>query len=95
MDKKYYVYILECQDGSFYTGISINPEKRLKEHLGSKLGAKYTKAHKPIGIVYLEECPNRSIASRREYEIKQLTKPKKIELVNAYKKSALKPWNYG
>lgn len=91
MDKIYYVYILECQDGSFYTGISVDPEKRLKEHLGSKQGAKYTKAHKPIGIVYLESCQNRSMASRREYEIKQLTKAEKIDLVNEYKKSASKP----
>ena len=91
MDKIYYVYILECQDGSFYTGISIDPEKRLKEHLGSNLGAKYTKAHKPIGIVYLEKCQGRSEASRREYEIKQMTKAIKIELVESYKKSASKP----
>ena len=91
MDKTYYVYILECEDGSFYTGISTNPEKRLKEHQGLKSGAKYTKAHKPIGIVYLETQVDRSAASKREYEIKQMTKAQKIELVQSYKKSASKP----
>ena len=47
-ESKYYVYILECEDGSLYTGISTDPERRFKEHKSGMLGAKYTKAHKPI-----------------------------------------------
>ena len=77
----YYVYIIECEDQTLYTGISTNPERRLKEHQESKLGAKYTKAHKPVKIVYLEEFKNRSEASKREYQIKQLNKMQKLKLI--------------
>ena len=89
-ESEYYVYILECEDGSLYTGISTDPNRRFEEHKSGKLGAKYTKAHKPIKIIYTEHCKNRSEASKREYEIKQMTKAQKIELVQSYKKSASK-----
>ena len=79
-ETKYYVYILECEDGSLYTGISTDPERRFKEHKSGMLGAKYTKAHKPIKIIYIEELKNRSDASKREYEIKQLTHKQKLQL---------------
>lgn len=79
-ETKYYVYILECEDGSLYTGISTNPARRFKEHKSGKLGAKYTKSHKPIKIIYTEEFKNRSSASKREYEIKQLTHNQKLQL---------------
>ena len=80
-DKIYYLYILECQDGSLYTGISTNPERRLKEHICGKHGAKYTKAHKPVKIVYTEIFKNRSEASKREYEVKQLSHNQKLQLI--------------
>ncbi len=81
-ENNYYLYIIECEDGSLYTGISTNPERRLKEHTCGKLGAKYTKAHKPIKIIYTEIFRNRSDASKREYEIKKLSHNKKLQLIN-------------
>ncbi len=80
-EKTYYVYMLECADGSLYTGISTDPKRRLNEHKRSARGAKYTKARKAIAIVYTEEAENRSEAARREYEIKQLTRAEKLELI--------------
>ena len=89
LDTQYYLYILECQDGSLYTGISTNPERRLKEHIEGT-GAKYTRTHKPVKIVYLELLRNRSEASKREYEIKQLSRKEKLDLIAEYTKSASK-----
>ncbi len=84
-NKLYFVYILECGDGSLYTGISTNPERRLKEHQNTSRGAKYTKAHKPVKIVFTEEHLNRSDASKREYQIKQLSRSEKLKLINENK----------
>lgn len=77
----YFVYILECSDNSLYTGITTNIEKRLNEHNTSPKGAKYTKARRPVKLVYQEPAQDRSAASKREYAIKKLTKTKKLELI--------------
>ena len=77
----YFVYILECSDNSLYTGITTNIEKRLNEHNTSPKGAKYTKARRPVKLVYQEASQDRSTASKREYAIKKLTKTKKLELI--------------
>jgi len=77
----YFVYILECSDNSLYTGITTNIEKRLNEHNTSPKGAKYTKARRPVKLVYQEASEDRSTASKREYAIKKLTKTKKLELI--------------
>ena len=79
----YFVYILECNDGSLYTGITTNITKRLEEHNTSPKGAKYTKARRPVKLVYQETSLNRSTASKREYAIKKLTRAKKIALIQA------------
>lgn len=79
----YFVYILECNDGSLYTGITTNITKRLEEHNTSTKGAKYTKARRPVKLVYQETSLNRSTASKREYAIKKLTRAKKIALIQA------------
>ncbi len=76
----YYVYILECKDGSLYTGITTDLERRLAEHKSGK-GAKYTRARKAGEIVYSERKRNRSTASRREAEIKGWTRSKKLEFI--------------
>ena len=89
MDKIYFVYIIECEDGSLYTGISTNPERRLKEHM-SGTGEKYTRTHKPVKIVYLELLKNRSEASKREYMIKHLSRKEKLDLIAEYTKKRLK-----
>lgn len=74
------VYILELSDGSFYTGITTNLEKRIKAHFSGS-GSKYVFSRKPFRVIYKEPAANRSEASKREYAIKQLSKKKKIELV--------------
>ena len=77
----YFVYILECNDGSLYTGIAKDVEKRLIEHNTSDKGAKYTKVRRPVKLVYKEASENRSSASKREYAIKKLTRLKKLQLI--------------
>lgn len=77
----YFVYILECSDGSLYTGITKDVIKRLDEHNTKETGAKYTKARRPVKLLYEEPSDNRSTASRREYAIKKLTRLKKLQLI--------------
>lgn len=77
------MYILKCSDATLYTGITTDLTRRLEEHNGSKKGAKYTSLRRPVELVYSEEREDRSSASKREYEIKKLTKLKKMELINA------------
>jgi len=76
----YYVYILKCSDDTLYTGITTDPERRLKEH-NAGTGAKYTRCRRPVSMVYKETAENRSEASKREAEIKALSKAQKLALV--------------
>ena len=76
----YYCYIVECVDGTFYTGWTTDPERRVKEHNEGR-GALYTKWRRPVKLIYLEEVPDRSAAQRREFAIKKLTRDKKFDLV--------------
>lgn len=76
----WYVYILRCGDGSLYTGITPDVEKRLAQH-NAGTGAKYTRGRGPLTLVHTEEFANRAEASRREYAIKQLTKQEKEALI--------------
>lgn len=76
----YYLYILLCSDGSFYTGSTNNIEKRFKDHLEGR-GARYTKSHKPIKIIYTEKFATKSEALRREAEIKKWPKHKKEYII--------------
>ena len=75
-----YVYILKCSDESLYTGWTTDLEKRLKAHNSGK-GAKYTRARLPVEIVYFEEFQEKIEAMKREYEIKKLTRDKKLKLI--------------
>ena len=77
----YIVYIVECADGTFYTGITNALERRIEEHNSSDKGAKYTRARRPVKIVYQEEHPDRSSASKREYEIKKMSRKEKQKLL--------------
>ncbi len=77
----YFVYILECCDGSLYTGITKDIQKRIDEHNSSDKGAKYTKARRPVKLVYEESSDDRSSASKREYEIKKFSRSKKLQLI--------------
>jgi putative endonuclease len=77
----WYVYILECADGSLYTGITTDLERRLREHNEGKLGARYTRARRPVALRYSATFENRSEASVEEAKIKKLSRRKKLELV--------------
>ena len=79
---RWYVYILRCGDGSLYTGITTDPQRRLRQHRGEiKGGAKYTRARLPIEMVWLESQLDRASASRREIEIKRLKVSGKEQLL--------------
>ena len=80
MDSKWYLYILKCGDGTFYTGIATDVLKRLEMHRSGK-GAKYTRGRGPLELVYSEECENHSQALKRECEVKKLTKERKQQLI--------------
>lgn len=75
-----YTYILKCKDGSYYTGWTNCLEKRIKMHNAGK-GAKYTKARRPVELVYFEEFEEKQQAMKREWEIKQLTHKEKEALL--------------
>ena len=76
----WYLYILRCRDGSLYTGITTDVEKRLEAHQGGK-GAKYTRGRGPLELVYREECGDHSAALKREAEIKALPREEKLKLI--------------
>lgn len=76
-----YVYIVECSDGTFYTGWTNNLEKRIEMH-SNGTGAKYTRGRGPVKLVYNEQFEDKRDAMKREYEIKQMTRQEKILLIN-------------
>ena len=78
----YYVYVLSCCDNTLYTGITTDVKRRVDEHNNSEKGAKYTKLRRPVELAYSEESLNRSTASKREYEIKKMSRLKKLELIS-------------
>lgn len=80
-----YVYILKCGDNSLYTGWTNNLERRIKIHSEGK-GAKYTKARLPVELAYYEEYEEKSIAMKREYGIKKLTRREKLILIDNFQK---------
>lgn len=76
----YYTYMLRCEDNSIYTGMTNNLDKRIGQHL-SKNGAKYTKSHKAIRLEVAWRSKDKSLACKLEYQIKQLTKKQKENLI--------------
>ncbi|MDE7121483.1 MAG: GIY-YIG nuclease family protein [Oscillospiraceae bacterium] len=76
----FYVYILECVDGSLYTGYTTDLQKRIRTHNAGK-GAKYTRSRLPVKLVYSEIFQDKSSALRREYAIKQFTRAQKLYLI--------------
>lgn len=81
---KYYVYILNCADNTFYTGITNNLSERLKVHNEGK-ASKYTRGRIPVEFVYIEEVLDKSQALKREMAIKKLSRPKKLALIDRNK----------
>ena len=80
MEKTWKLYILRCGDGSLYTGITTDVERRFQEHQSGK-GAKYTRGRGPLELVYCEECPDKSAALKRELEIKALPREQKLKFI--------------
>jgi len=77
------VYMLHCSDGTLYTGVTTDVARRVREHNGELMGkgAKYTKARRPVALVYQEEVESRSAAQMREYGLRKLTKLEKLTLL--------------
>jgi putative endonuclease len=93
----HFVYIVRCNDDTLYTGYATDLLKRMDEHNGKgatstelSAGAKYTRSRRPVQLKYFEEFENRSDAQRREYAIKQLSRPQKLELIKSKKLPKLK-----
>jgi putative endonuclease len=78
--EKWFLYILQCGDGSLYTGITNNLERRVKMH-GDGKGAKYTRSRRPVAVVYSENCRGRIAAMVRECAVKAYSKKQKTELI--------------
>lgn len=78
----YYVYIVKCADETLYTGIATELDRRIDEHNHSDKGAKYTRIRRPVTLLYSEKYPDRSAASKREYEIKKkMNRIEKLALI--------------
>lgn len=77
----YYLYILKCADETLYTGITVDIERRLREHNSLKIGAKYTRVRRPVELAYLAKFKNRSAASIEEVRIKKLSRAEKLKLL--------------
>lgn len=75
-----YCYMLECADGTYYTGWTTDPERRVKQH-NKGAGARYTKTRRPVKLVYLEPQPDKVTAMKRERAIKTLSRKQKMELL--------------
>lgn len=81
MGNTWKLYILRCSDGSLYTGITTDLEKRIAAHNAGK-GAKYTRGRGPLELVYVEDCGDHSTALKRELEIKGLPREEKLKIIN-------------
>jgi len=75
-----YCYIVECSDGTYYTGWAVDPERRVTVHNKGR-GAKYTKTRLPVKLVYIEELPDRNSAMKREIAIKRMQRGRKVKLI--------------
>lgn len=85
MEQVWQLYILRCRDGTLYTGITTDVEKRFEAHQSGK-GAKYTRGRGPLELVYREVCGDHSAALKRELEMKKLPRERKQKLIEEYGK---------
>ncbi|AQW22163.1 hypothetical protein PL11_009620 [Lentilactobacillus curieae] len=82
-DKKFYMYVLLCEDNSLYTGYTDDVQKRFETHVSGE-GAKYTRAHKPVKILYQEEFSTKHEAMSAEYHFKKHTKSQKLTYIREH-----------
>lgn len=87
-----YVYILECNDGTLYTGYTVDVDKRVEAH-NTGQGAKYTRNRLPVTLKYQETCESKSAAMKREIQIKKLTRQKKLQLIGSETDALIHHWN--
>ena len=81
---RWYVYLLTCSDGSYYTGVTVDIERRLRQHNGELAGgARYTRGRRPVCLAWSQEAESRSVAQRIEAALKQLPKAQKVRLARA------------
>ena len=83
--RMYHLYILQCADGTLYTGITVDLARRIDEHNSSRLGAKYTRARRPVKLVFSKRFRNRSTASRGEAKIKKMTREEKMAMIRDHR----------
>jgi len=81
---EWFVYTVQCSDGSLYTGVTTDVQKRVEAHNGTG-GAKYTRTRRPVTLAYQEPCQSKSQALKREYEIKRMSRAKKLEMISTLK----------
>jgi putative endonuclease len=79
----WFVYIVSCSDGTYYTGITTDIERRLREHNETRAGARYTRARRPVKLVYRESAASRSEAARRESRVRRIPAAEKREMAAA------------
>lgn len=84
VESRWFLYMVTCNDGTIYTGITTDIDRRVHEHNNSKKGAKYTRSRRPVVLSYIRLCENRSKASKAEAAIKKLSRKEKIEIINSY-----------
>jgi putative endonuclease len=87
----WFVYMIEASDGSLYTGVTTDVERRFAEHCGSDKRARYFRGRQPLRVVYTESQPDRGSAQSRESEIKKLSRDLKLDLVGLTKRSPGRP----
>ena len=81
MGDDWFLYVLECADGTYYTGITTNVHRRLHEHNFTKKGAKYTKSRRPSRVIFCQEYSSRSSAAKAEYRFRKLSRKDKSKII--------------
>jgi len=79
--RPWYVYIVRCSDNTLYTGITTDLDRRMAEHNSTSNGARYTRTRRPVTLLYNEACVDRSEASKREAELKRLSREEKEDVL--------------
>ena len=93
LPKKYFVYIVKCADGTFYTGKTNDLPRRLLQHNGELInGAKYTRSRRPVELVFYEEYLTNALACQREREIKQYNRHEKMDLIYCHNQKINNSW---
>jgi len=85
----FFCYLLKCRDGTFYTGITTDLARRVREHNASPRGAKYTRGRRPVRLIYAKKYRTRSAACREEARVKSLPRREKLEMINTEKSTRL------